>query len=453
MNSRSKQFTEQALAHHQAGRLQQALPLYEKAVAVDNNNSDAHQFMGLLFLHAGKPKQGISCIRNAIAINDQVAPYHDNLGAALESIGDYEAALASYESASALERDNADRLFGKANVLAALGKASKSEEQYRKAIALNPDDSAFYFNLGNLLKSEGRFQSACECYQQASIKKPEIEGVWINWGNTLLSLHDYSNAVQLLEKAATQNPNSIDVLTALSTGLMKEGVLEQAGKRIAQVESLLSQSDDRAKVSIWNLKGKLALQTAKFREAISAYRQVRKIEPDNLEAAAGLAATFRWILPTAYEPELVSDLQQLFQHPEIAGQRFSRLAANQIRHRLGFEFAKLERGEDRAKTIAVIASDDFLKTYLSDVTNTDAELEANLTLIRRVFLELAVAQEVVADSVRDLACSLSVQLFINEHVFATDDIEHGLLARLAKNVAPAVACLTAESNSTQEEFV
>ncbi len=441
------------MAHHQAGRLQQALPLYQQAIAADKSNSDAHQFMGLLFLHAGQPEQGIACIRNAIAINKGVAPYHDNLGAALESIGDYEGALASYEAASTLDQDSADRMFGKANALAALGQVTRSEQEYRKAIALNPEDSAFHFNLGNLLKSEGRLHAACECYLQASTKKPEIEGVLVNWGNTLLALRDYPNAIQLLEKAVEKNSKSVEALTALASGFLGEGEFEHAKKRIAQAEAALSGSEHGSKVVVMNLKGKLALQTAAFREAISAYRQVLKIEPDNPEAISGLAATFRWIQPSGYEPELVTDIQFLFEHPVIVSQRFSRLAANQIRHHLDPQFQQLKQSGDWSAVVPIIAGSDLLKSYLATVTNTDAELEVSLILLRQALLTVAISQQAISESVRNLASALAVQLFLNEHVYMTDAEEQAMVSQLVTIANQAAEQMQADVATTETEFV
>lgn len=452
MNQRSRQLTEQALAHHQAGRLQQALPLYQQAIEVDSNNADAHQFMGLLFLHAGKPDDGIRCIRNAIAINPDVAPYHDNLGAALESTGDNAGALASFKTASGLDANNADRLFGMGNALNALGQIAEAEESYRKAIDLNANDSALHFNLANLLKGKGDFKEACDYYERASKCPPEIPGVFINWGNTLLQLGQTAAAVDAFTRSLKLEANSITTLTSLISGLLKCNDLDRAEKYVAQAEVQISVEDPQSAARVCQLKGQLKLRKREYREAISAFRSVLKINKDDTDGLNGLASAFRWIQSTKHETELVSDIEQLLSRGDIAHQRFARLISNQIRHQLNEAFKGLNNPASRHTSLERIAENRLLCVFLSKVTNTDAVLERHIIQIHCALLELAVADEIVTDKLNELASACAIQSFLNEQVTASYLNQEELLSRLEQKTERIVKSIASGQLSVAAEF-
>src|SRR5260370_41647881 len=71
-----------ALAHHQAGRLAEAKVLYERILQVQPKHADALHFMGLLACQLMQRDAGIALIRESIAVFPSPI-YHNNLGNAL----------------------------------------------------------------------------------------------------------------------------------------------------------------------------------------------------------------------------------------------------------------------------------------------------------------------------------------------------------------------------------
>src|SRR5579863_8089503 len=88
-----------AVAHHQAGRLDEAERLYEEVLRVAPSTADAWQFLGLISLSRGDGVAAVERIRRAIALNPHASVYHFNLGLALRQQGDVAAAMASYREA------------------------------------------------------------------------------------------------------------------------------------------------------------------------------------------------------------------------------------------------------------------------------------------------------------------------------------------------------------------
>src|SRR5438876_2417184 len=71
-----------ALAHHSAGRLDQAEHIYRQVLAVAPQHPDALHLLGVIAHQAGQHQAAIELINKAIQINPTVAAYFNNIGEA-----------------------------------------------------------------------------------------------------------------------------------------------------------------------------------------------------------------------------------------------------------------------------------------------------------------------------------------------------------------------------------
>jgi len=65
-----------ALQHHQAGRLEEAEALYRQVLAVEPQQFDALQLLGLLASQAGHHAAAIELMARALTINNSAASVH-----------------------------------------------------------------------------------------------------------------------------------------------------------------------------------------------------------------------------------------------------------------------------------------------------------------------------------------------------------------------------------------
>src|SRR5215467_15910688 len=89
----------QAIAHHQAGRLQEAEQLYRQVVAVEPNNVDALHHLGIIAHEQGRNELAKEYILHALALKADFAEAVHNLGIALDALGDRAEAVAAYRRA------------------------------------------------------------------------------------------------------------------------------------------------------------------------------------------------------------------------------------------------------------------------------------------------------------------------------------------------------------------
>src|SRR5690349_6863165 len=89
----------EAVALHQAGKLDDAAARYAQVLALAPAQFDALHLLGVVNRQQGDAALAVERISAALRINPAQATAHCNLGAALQDLGRTDEALASYERA------------------------------------------------------------------------------------------------------------------------------------------------------------------------------------------------------------------------------------------------------------------------------------------------------------------------------------------------------------------
>src|ERR1051326_174276 len=88
-----------ALAHHQAGRLQDAEQLYRQVLASDPAQADAWHLLGVLASQVGRHSVAVEYIGRAIALRDNEPSFHRDLGAAFKGLNKLDEVIRCYRPA------------------------------------------------------------------------------------------------------------------------------------------------------------------------------------------------------------------------------------------------------------------------------------------------------------------------------------------------------------------
>ena len=78
---------QQAIAHHQAGRLQQAEHIYQHIIEVEPENATAYHLLGVIAHQAGKNDIAVQLISKSIAKDSNQPFFYNNLGNVLKEQG------------------------------------------------------------------------------------------------------------------------------------------------------------------------------------------------------------------------------------------------------------------------------------------------------------------------------------------------------------------------------
>ena len=96
--------------HQRAGRLEEAIPEYTRALALNPNLSEAYNNLGVVLRGTGRPEAAVACYRRAIALRPRNGSSYTNLGNVLRDLGRSQAAVASHQQAVYLEPNNPNAL-------------------------------------------------------------------------------------------------------------------------------------------------------------------------------------------------------------------------------------------------------------------------------------------------------------------------------------------------------
>ncbi len=241
---------DQALAHHQAGRLKEAEAQYREILAREPEHSDALHGLGVLTAHSGNPQSAVALIEQAIASNPHIPDYHHNLGEAYRALQAFDQAITAYQRALALNSDLPVTLFSLGNVYQAQGQLEQAIEAFERALTFNPDAPEIYNNIGVTRQAQGRLDQAIVAFERARAINPEIPASHYNLGNALQAQGKLDQAIIAYERALSLNPDAPETYNNI-------GVIRQA--------------------------------QGKPEQAIAAYQQALALEPDHIGTLGNLA--------------------------------------------------------------------------------------------------------------------------------------------------------------------
>ena len=162
----------QAVAHHQAGRLQQAAELYQQILTEQPKHADSLHLLGLIAYKTGHLDEAVDLISDAIEQDATKAPYCFSLGVVLQKQGKLNEAAEVYRRAIKLNPLHGEALGNLGQVLLDRGLPEQAVTVYRQALKATPNSADAHNNLGVALKEQGKFAEAIVSYQEALKRNP-----------------------------------------------------------------------------------------------------------------------------------------------------------------------------------------------------------------------------------------------------------------------------------------
>jgi TolB-like protein/DNA-binding winged helix-turn-helix (wHTH) protein len=155
------------------GRLDQAIDLYEQAVALDPLRANSHLDLGELMYKAGRYDEAQAALQKALDVNSQAAYVHVVLGQNLIAQGKPRQALVEIEK----EPSEWARLTGLALVYYALGREQDSNASLAELIGKHDTDSAYQIAQVYAFRSESgkSFEWLQTAYKQRDSGLPNIK--------------------------------------------------------------------------------------------------------------------------------------------------------------------------------------------------------------------------------------------------------------------------------------
>ena len=188
---------------HRAGEVAGAIKLYREVVEKAPGHAAALNLLGLAYVQSGEAERAVPLLQKALALNPGLPSGHYNLGTILQGLKRYDQARRHYELALVQQPNDAELHSNLGTVLRALDRAEEAVIHFRRALELQPKFAAAHCNLGNALHTLGRNEEACAAFEQALALKPDLAEAYLNWGRALTALGRQEEALARFETAVS----------------------------------------------------------------------------------------------------------------------------------------------------------------------------------------------------------------------------------------------------------
>jgi len=269
----ASQFAE-ALALHQAGRLDDAEQGYRTILEADLGHFDARHHLGIIHYQRGEHIAALRQIDAALKINPSVPAVHNNRGAALAALQRFEEAAESYRRAVALAPDYIDAHVNRGNALKELGRLVAALASYDRVIALAPGHAVAHVKRGDVLQALERFEEALASYDRAIALKPDYGEARNNRGVALAKLGRYAEAVASYDRAIALR---LDDAHAFSNRGVALAELERAEEALASYDRAIALKPDFAEA--FHNRGLALAAIGRHDEALASYDRAIALDP------------------------------------------------------------------------------------------------------------------------------------------------------------------------------
>lgn len=309
----AEQLFQRAVAHQEAGRPDEARPLYERILASFPAYPHVPHLLGVIMGQHGDWFLARRLMESSLIVHPKDADALSNLAWALFNLGLHDKALARCEQATALNEGQARAWFTSGLALHQLGRYADAVAAHGRALALRPDLVEALNHRGRSLHVLERYAEALQDYDRALALLPGFADAHNNRGSALTMLGRHEEAQQSFQQALRLQPRFPEALFNVGLGLQTTERLDEA---LAHYEAALQIKPDYPEALLYsahvlqrlhrmpqlavarldralllrpnwfealNGRGNILGQLEQYAEALDNYDQALALRPDSAE--------------------------------------------------------------------------------------------------------------------------------------------------------------------------
>jgi tetratricopeptide (TPR) repeat protein len=201
------------------GKPLEAVAEYQRALSFRTAYPEAHYNLANALTDAGRPKDAAEHFRIALQAMPGSADVHNNLGIALADEGKRDDAIVEFRAAVAADPASAKSHRNLADALAGAGHTDEALVEFRRAAQLAPGDGAIRYDLGSFLMEMDRTEEAIVEFRAALKLSPRSVEAHNNLGIALATQGRMDEAITHWRAALAVDPNFADAKNNLDTAL------------------------------------------------------------------------------------------------------------------------------------------------------------------------------------------------------------------------------------------
>jgi tetratricopeptide (TPR) repeat protein len=276
---------DEAVRHHEMGRLPDAEQLYRQVLARAPRHAPALHMLGVIAHQVGDNRTAVDLIGAAIRIRPDFAEAHYNRGLCLKDLGRPDEALAAYDAALRFRPDLAEAHANRGACLKDLGRAGEALAACDAAIRIRPHYAEAHANRGACLKDLGRPSEALGACDVAVRIRPEFAEAHANRGACLKDLGRFVEALAACDTALRLRPDDAGAHANRGACLKDLG---RPGEALAACDAAVRIRPDYAEAHA--NRGACLNDLGRLDAALAAADRAIALEPDLVDAHANRGA-------------------------------------------------------------------------------------------------------------------------------------------------------------------
>jgi tetratricopeptide (TPR) repeat protein len=260
-SQRPQSWIERAQLAQAEGNVRVAINLFEKAKALEPENTDTHYQLGELYIQAQQPQTASQAYRTAGAL----------YGKTLQ----VDKATLAMSKAIDLTPEDPDLRLAQGDLFMQLGQPENARVAYQKAQELAPQNVTSLQKLATLQQQLGQRTEAFTILENALAIQPNHAGVNLHMAQLHMQRHEYKEAEKYLKRAKKSEPKNAAIAEAIAQVHTASGRLDAA----SEVYQSLTQHPSQD-AGLYTAYGDILGKQGRLAEAQLQYEKALKLNPD-----------------------------------------------------------------------------------------------------------------------------------------------------------------------------
>ena len=239
--------------YEQQDKLDESLKMYQKSLALDNNDPEAHNNLGLVLQKQGRLQEAMLSLKKAITLKPDFIIAIYNLGNTLKEIGNLEDAEINLKRCIELKPNFIEAYINLANTQSENNNFKDAERSLKKCIELKQNFIPAHYNLGNLLKKLGRLDEAMTSYNYLLKLKPSYKPALLGRGQIFFIKKKFDQGLNDVDNCNTSESRARALITLYNSGNIDEiyqridnnAKLDEKNLRVAAFSSFISHKEKK----------------------------------------------------------------------------------------------------------------------------------------------------------------------------------------------------------------
>jgi Flp pilus assembly protein TadD len=271
-----------------AGDLDGALKTVDGSIDMNDSVAKSHALRGRILLEAGRLEQSIPSFRRALAIDPEHVDAHYFLGIVYERFRQHEEALSHYEQAARIDESDPQYVIAAAEMLIELDRLEDAEALLESRAGVFEHNAGVRQTYGHIAMLRGNAEKAVELFSEARLLAPDDISVVEDLAMAQLAAGEYAEAEFSLRRLLSDESYRLrrDLQHARARCLMELDRLVEARRLLIDLTSdQAGQSDLQA----WIALGRVAVRLEDERRVRDAGRRLFAMAPNRPEGHILLA--------------------------------------------------------------------------------------------------------------------------------------------------------------------